>query len=172
MELTSEILKEHSKSQCNKIINWVGDSQKRFDALFSLFINAEYRISQRAAWPLSYCVINYPVLIKKHLSELIKNLEKPDLPDAVKRNTLRLLQYIETPVRHDGKIMQFCFNYIQSAREPVAIKAFALTVLGNLTKKYPEIIPEIKLLIEEQLPHQSAAFKSRAKRFLKDSDGL
>ena len=44
---------------------------------------------------------------------------------------------------------------------------FSLTVLANLSKKYPEIIPEIKVLIEEQLPHQSTGFKSRANKLLK-----
>ena len=63
--------------------------------------------------------------------------------------------------------MEICFKYLESPDEAVAIKAFALTVLGRLAKKYPEIIPEIKLLIEEQLPHQTAAFKSRAKVFMK-----
>ena len=53
-------------------------------------------------------------------------------------------------------------------KEAVAIKAFSLTILGKLAKKYPEIIPEIKLLIDEQITHQSAAFKSRAKKFLKE----
>jgi hypothetical protein len=40
-------------------------------------------------------------------------------------------------------------------------------VLSNLAKQYPEIIPEIKLLVEEQLGRQTAAFKNRAKMFLK-----
>ena len=60
MNLRDEILKEHSKPQCNKIVQWVGDSQKRFDGLFNLFLNDEYRVTQRAAWPLSYCVIAHP----------------------------------------------------------------------------------------------------------------
>lgn len=63
--------------------------------------------------------------------------------------------------------MEICFKYLESPDEAVAIKAFSLTVPGRLAKKYPEIVPEIKLIIEEQLPYQSAAFKSRAKNFLK-----
>jgi hypothetical protein len=63
--------------------------------------------------------------------------------------------------------MEICFRYVESPTEAVAIKAFALTILGKLAKKYPEIIAEIKLLIEDQLPHQSAAFKTRAKKLLK-----
>jgi hypothetical protein len=51
--------------------------------------------------------------------------------------------------------------------EAVAVKAFSLTVLGKLAKIYPDIMPELKLLIEDQLPNQTAAFKVRAKQILK-----
>lgn len=165
--LREEILKEHSKAQCTKIVNWVGDSQQRFDSLFKLFLNDEYRVVQRAAWPVSYSVIAHPQLINKHWAALIKNLSKPDLHPAVKRNSIRLLQDIDIPEKHQGSIMDICFGYIASPTEAVAVKAFSLTVLKNLSKKYPEIIPEIKLIIEEQMPHQTAAFKVRAKDFLK-----
>jgi hypothetical protein len=165
--LRDEILKEHSKAQCNKIVHWVGASQQRFDELVYLFLNDEYRVVQRAAWPVSYCVIAYPQLIKKHWSSIIKNLEQPNLHNAVKRNSMRLLQDIDIPKRYQGQVMDTCFNYISSPTEAVAVKAFSLTVLSRLAKQYPEIIPEIIVLIEDQAPHQTAAFKSRAKAFLK-----
>lgn len=165
--LREEILKEHSKAQCNKIVNWVASSQKRFDELFHLFLHDEYRVVQRAAWPVSYCVITHPEFITSHWGSLIKNLSKPNLHNAVKRNSIRLLAYINIPKKYQGKIMDICFAYLEAPAEAVAIKAFSLKVLDNLAKQYPEIIPEIKLLIEEQLPHQTPAFKVSARAFLK-----
>lgn len=171
MVLREEILKEHSKTQCLKIIEWIGASQDRFDELIHLFLHDEYRIVQRAAWPLSYCIIAYPSLIDKHFGRLIKNLHQP-LPDAVKRNTVRLLQQLQIPEELEGEIMDICFNYIASPEEAAAIKAFALTILQNLSKKYPEILPEIKLIIEERWNFESAAFKSRAKKILNENEEL
>jgi uncharacterized membrane protein YheB (UPF0754 family) len=165
--LREEILKEHSKLQCTNIVNWVGSSQQRFDELFNLFLNDEYRVVQRAAWPVSYTVIAHPEFIKKHWNSLIKNLQKPNLHNAVKRNSIRLLQDIAIPKKYQGQIMDICFKYVESLTEAVAVKAFSLTVLSNLAKQYPEIIPEIKLLIEEQQGRQTAAFKVRAKVFIK-----
>jgi hypothetical protein len=164
--LREEILKEHSKAQCTTIVNWVGASQQRFDELFHLFLNDEYRVVQRAGWPVSYCVIAHPVLIKKNWAALIKNLQKPNLHNAVKRNSIRLLQDIDIPKKYQGPIMDLCFKYIESPTEAIAVKAFSLTVLTNLAKQYPEIIPEIKLIIEELLPNHTAAFKVRARKFL------
>ena len=168
MNLRQTILAEHSKANCNRIVKWVGDSQKRFDELFALFINDEYRVVQRAAWPLNYCVVAHPKLIQKHFTKLIKNLEKPGIHDSVKRNTIRLLQYITIPKRLHGQIMDICFKYVASPDEPVAIKAFSLTTLHNLSKFYPEIKNELKLLIEERWNYETIAFCSRAKKILND----
>ncbi len=168
--LREEILKEHSKTQCNKIIAWISNDQKRFDELLHLFLQDEYRVTQRAGWPLSYCVSTHPEWIKKRMGELIKNLHKPGIHAAVKRNTIRILQEIEIPKKYHGEVMNICFQYLESPIEPVAIKAFSLTVLGKLALTYPDILPEIKLLIEEQLPNQTAAFTSRAKQVLKTFD--
>lgn len=172
MNLREEILREHSKAQCSKIVEWVGNSTERFNELFNLFLNDEYRVTQRAAWPLSYCVERNPNFIQKNFSKLLKNLQKPKLHDSIKRNSVRLLQHVDIPEKYQGEVMNICFEYLESPTEAVAIKAFSLTVLGNLAKQYPEIIPEIKLLIEDQLPNQTAAFKSRAKNFLKEVEKL
>ncbi|MEP7372841.1 MAG: hypothetical protein ABI675_05585 [Chitinophagaceae bacterium] len=167
MKLRDQILKEHSKINCNAIVKWIGNSQARFDELLDLFLNDEYRVVQRAAWPLSNAVILHPQFIQKHFFKLLKNLEKPHLHDAVKRNTVRLLQDIAIPKKLHGRVMNLCFDYINSPDEPVAVKAFSLTILENLSKEYPEIKPELKTIIEDRWNYESAAFHSRAKNILK-----
>lgn len=167
MNLQDTILKKYTKENVSAIVRWVGDSQQRFDELFSLFLNGEYRVTQRASWPLSYCVENNPAFINDRYPQLLSHLKKDGLHDSVKRNSIRLLQFVEIPEAYQGEVMNICFQYLENPAEAVAIKAFSLTVLGNLAKQYPEIIPEVKILIEDQLPRLSAAFKVRANAFLK-----
>lgn len=166
MQLRETILAEHSKAQTDAIVKWVGSSQQRFDELFHLFLTGEYRVVQRAAWPVSYCVIEHPEFIGKHMKQLIAYLHTPNLHPAVKRNTVRLLQHIHIPERSQGAIMDICFDYIASPAEAVAVKAFSLTILQNLAKRYPEIKEEVKIIIEDQWEGASPAFRSRAKKFL------
>jgi hypothetical protein len=163
--LRETILAEHSKEQKDAIVQWIGKSQKRFDELFELFLHDEHRVVQRTAWALSDCVIKQPSFIQKHFAALIKKMKEPKVHNAVKRNALRILQHLEIAEEYHGEIMDLSFQYISSPNEPVAIKAFALTVLQNLAKIYPEIISEVKLIIEERLPHETAAFRSRARQF-------
>jgi hypothetical protein len=167
VKLREEILKEHSKAQCTRIVKWVGKDQKRFNELFDLFLNDEYRVVQRAAWPMGYCVMAHPELIDKNWKKLIAKLKKKGEHDSVKRNGVRLMQDIEIPEKYHGEIMNICFGFLESPTEPLAIKCFSMSVLGNIAVKYPDIKPELRLIIEDQLPHQTAGFKSRAKRVLK-----
>lgn len=166
MKLREQILKEHSKANCNAIVQWIGNSQQRFDQLFDLFLKDEYRVVQRAAWPLSYAVIAHPEFIKKHFSKLLENLGKPRIHNSVKRNTVRLMQDIQIPEKFHGQVMNICFGYISSPTEFAAVKAFALTVLENLSKKYPEIRSELKTIIEDRWDYESAAFRVRGKKIL------
>lgn len=134
---------------------------------FILFLKDEYRVMQRAAWPLSYAVMAHPGFIKKHFSKLLKNLDKPDIHNSVKRNTIRLLQDIQIPEKFQGQVMNICFGYISSPTEAVAVKGFALTILDGLSKKYPEIRSELKTIIEDRWDYESAAFRVRGKKILK-----
>src|SRR5687768_16824430 len=118
MDLKKEILKEHTKKQTTKIVDYVGDNHVRFKELIQVFLAGPYRVTQRAAWPLSYCVENHPALIQPYLRTLLDHLKKPGLHDAVKRNTIRLLQFINIPKRLHGKTADICFAYLQNKKEP------------------------------------------------------
>lgn len=166
MNLREAILAEHSKTQTGKIVAWIGHSPKRFDQLMQLFLFDEDLVRQRAGWPLSYCVEKHPQLIHKHFGKLVKNLQKKDLHDAVKRNTLRMLQEIEIPKRYHGPLMNTCFTYIESPAEAVAIKGFSLAVVEKLLPFYPDIKNELKLIIRERWDHETPAFHSRARKIL------
>ena len=64
--------------------------------------------------------------------------------------------------------MDICFNYIAAPGEAVAIKAFSLTILQNLSKQYPDIKQELKTIIEDRWDSESAAFRSRAKKIMRE----
>lgn len=168
IDLEQLLRQEHSKKQTDRIVRYVGDDKRRFAALIRLFFKGEYRITQRAAWPLSYCVRAHPELIGPYFKPMLDNLGRKDIHVAVIRNTVRLLQDVSIPKKYHGRVMNTCFDFLQSAETPVAVKAFSLTILANLTRAYPDIRGELRLIIEEQWEHATPAIRSRAKRILKD----
>ena len=169
MDLLKLLKYEHSKKQTDRIVAYIGQDKDRFARLIKLFFSGEYRITQRAAWPLSYCVRRYPELIKPYFKQLLDNLDREDIHVAVIRNTVRLLQDVTIPAKFQGRVMNTCFEFIQAPETPIAVKAFALTVLSNLSADYPEIKGELKLIIEDQWEQATPAFRSRAKAILRRS---
>jgi hypothetical protein len=116
---------------------------------------------------LSYCVRRHPELIRPYFKPLLDHLAKGGLHVAVIRNALRLLQDVAIPEKYHGRVMSACFDFIQSPDTAIAVKAFSLTVLEHLAKDYPDILPELKLIIEEQWDQSTPAFRSRARKILK-----
>jgi hypothetical protein len=166
MDIKKELLKGHSKALTDKIVSFIGADQARFNTLIAIFLEGPYRVTQRAAWPLSYCVRNHPFLISRHYGSVLKILTKPGIHDAVKRNIMRLLQFVEIPTRYQGQVIEHCFH-LMDPKEPVAVRVFAMTVLANLATQYPDLKKELKLLIEDQLPFGSSAYLSRSKKILR-----
>jgi hypothetical protein len=166
MDIVKTLLAEHSRSQSEKIAGYIGKDPERFDVLMLAFFKGEYRLAQRAAWPMSICAENHPELIRPYLKKLVSKLSEPGIHDALVRNTLRLLQFIEIPPALQGKLMDTCFQFIQSPQAPGAIKAFSISILARLGEQYPDIIPELKLILQAQWPHEGPAFRSRARKIL------
>ena len=166
MILREEILKEHSKTHALTIANYACESKESFKELMQCFLDDEYRLAQRAAWSVSWAAKEKPDMIYPHIKDLVSVLQKKNVHDAVIRNSVRVLQEIEIPEKYHGEVMNACFEFLEKPSTPVAIKAFSLTTLFNLSKDYPEIKPELKLIINDRLDYETAAFKSRAKKIL------
>lgn len=166
MNLREEILKEHSKSHALKIAAYACSSKGNFKELMKCFLDGEYRLAQRAAWSVSWAARKKPEMVFPHIKDIVSVLHKKNVHNAVIRNAVRVLQEIDIPEQYHGEVMDACFQFIEKPSTAVAIKAFSLTTLSNLSEHYPEIKPELKLIIEDGWEHETPAFRARARKIL------
>lgn len=166
MKKLESLLQVNSKENCNRVVNYVGKSTVRFKELMDLMLKGEYRVSQLAAWPMSYAVENHPELLAPYYKKIIPLLDDTSYHPAVLRSIIRALQYVNIPEDYQGLIMDRCFTFIADPQEKAAVKAFALTVLDNLSKTYPEIRQELQLVIKQRWDTETPAFRARAKIIL------
>lgn len=171
MNIVQEVLREHSKAMCDRVVSYVGKSPGRFDELVNAFLKGPYRVTQRAAWPLSYCVEHHPELIKPYLRKIINNLKNHGIHDSVKRNTIRMLQFIRIPAALQGAAATNCFEYLNNPKEPVAVRVFSMSVLAAIAGEQPKLRKELRIIIEDQMPYGSPGFISRARAILKELKG-
>jgi hypothetical protein len=166
MDLREELLRVHSKAQAMRIAEYVGDDPERFAELMKFLLGPVYRLSQRAAWPISYCVERHPELIKPYFGKLAAQLERDDAHVAVRRNVARLLQFVEIPSRYKGRIYDACYNLLADPAETVAVRVFSMTVAANIARDQPGLLAELRLAATEHPQVSTAGFRSRARRVL------
>lgn len=167
MNIYKTLLEEHSKTQTIRIVNYIGGDKTRLEELMDCFFSYDLKISQRAAWCLSYAGIAFPENVKPYLGNMIELLNK-DVHSAVKRNILRMLEFIPIPKKHNAKLINYCFKILNSRNEPISVKVFSMSVLAKISKQVPEIKNELQLIIENQFPFSGKGFKSRANKILKE----
>lgn len=162
-----EILsRPQSKDNAKLIVEAIKQKPSKLKELMELFFDKEMRVCQRAAWPLGMIGSKNPELLIPYLPQLIENLKKPH-HDAVIRNTFRIWEEMDIPEDYEGQVYDICFEKFTDVKQAIAIRVFAMTVCANIALKYPELIDEIKPVIEEYYPHGSAGFQSRSKKILK-----
>ncbi len=166
MNFREKLEQGHSKTTTTEIVNAICKSSKKMDELMKCFIEGPVQITQRAAWPMSFVAQKHPELLLKYYDLLIDLLNQPNKHDAINRNILRAFQFVEIPEKHQGKVLDVSFKLLNSSDEPIAVKAFSMTVIYNLSKKYPDIIPELRASLESLMPNASSGVKSRGKKIL------
>lgn len=166
MDIHQALLSEHSKRQTTAIVDYIGDDPDRFAELMRLFFAGDYRLTQRAAWPMNYCAVNHPQLIQPYLPKLLELLQCDNQHDAIKRNLARLLQYVDIPKKLHAQVYSLCVELVDNPQEPIATRVFAMTAAARIAKKHPDLWSELQLIVASHLPHATAAFRSRAKTIL------
>lgn len=166
MDMRETLLAEHSLAQTMKIVRYINGDPVRFAELMDHFLGDTYRLSQRAAWAVSYCAEYHNELVKPYFGRLVEQLERDDTNVAVRRNVARLLQFADIPLRFRGRVFDACYNLADDAEQPVAVRVFALTVAAKIAKNEPELLDELRLVVEKHSPHTTTAFRTRAKNVL------
>lgn len=167
MNLKESLPEYHSQTETKRILHWIDGSPQHFAELMDVFFSGNTRKNQYAAGIMIHCIDRWPYLLIPYIEKLILNLQNEGLHDAIKRNTVRVLQDVDIPENLHGVLAEICFNYLKNPAEAVAIKVFSMTIIDNLTQFYPELKEELHFILEEQFPFQSAGFRSRAGKILK-----
>lgn len=168
MTIRDELLKQqiHFKKDALAIAGFAVSSDENFRELIDCLLSKDIRVAQRAAWSVNWAAQKNPEMIQPYIGILVDQLKKTDVHNAVIRNSLRILENLTIPEQFQGEVMDACFMFLQKRDTAIAIKAFALTVVFNLSKIHPEIINELRFIIQKNMPYETAAYQSRGKKIL------
>ena len=140
--------------------------------LVTCALDADQLLSSRAMWVLGHCSDSDYEAIKPYHDRLISNLSTSGLHNGVIRNTLRLYQKHPVPEKHHSFLLDTCYGYIQDPSEAIAVRAFAITVVFSISKPYPELLDELRLVLLHLSDEESPGIRSRVKNTIKAVDKL
>ena len=166
MDFVEQLQKEHSRANTDLIAKSIGNNPKAFKIIVDIIYTENAPLPQRASWLLAIVNNKHPELLIPYVSRFSKTVTGFTI-DGIKRNMLSILEKHNIPKKEQGKLVDTCFNYLLSNEETVAVKVYAMQIIANISEEYPELKSELKAVINDQLPKNTAAFYSRAKKILK-----
>jgi hypothetical protein len=164
--LESLLLVESSRRNTDMVADIVLKKPELFGELVSILLKNEHPVSWKAAWVADVVSEKRPDLLEPYLDELIASLESID-DDGVKREVLRMLCRSSFNEDQKGPLISMCFDWLISAREPVAVKRFSMEILYEMSKQEPGIKQELADSIEMRMFEESPGFQSYGKKLLK-----
>jgi 8-oxo-dGTP diphosphatase len=168
----SEMLERMMRS---READWLATSTAENPAIFRKLIeysfSSDKKLAFHASWILSKACEKDPVLISPSiLHKIIASLKSLD-NESVSRSFLKIITLTnlkEIDSKDQGILADFCFSSMNSGFSSIAVKAYSMEIIYNLTSVYPELAAELEISIRSIMEEESSAgITSRGRMILK-----
>lgn len=144
---------------------FIAENPDALDLFFEKSMENEGKESWRASRIIDIFCEGREGFIKPYIDQIIISLEF--LNESSQRSYLRLFSRLKADDFDEDKggiLLDFCFRAMTNTRTAIAIKAISMSIIYMFGKKEPDLINELKLIVEEMADHMSPAFKGRARQ--------
>lgn len=148
------------------LINEVAGNTEYYQNLMEVALYDGNQKSWRAAYLVDKINDDYPKLLLPFLQKMMDQvlIEKST---SKKRHFLKLISLNDLNKNQQGLILDFCIETLRSSKEPAAVRVHAMQILHNIALKEIELIPEILLIIENEMEyHSTAGIISRGRKLI------
>lgn len=171
---------DHSRQKRAEMSALIFDTPELLESLLNIAFAVDNPISKRACWVLEFTAKEKLFYIFPYLDGFTQNLKKLHFDSSV-RPMAKICEYLikayfsKTPNGsqkaltdiHLEKMIAACFDWL-IGKHKVASKAYSMTCLLLLGKKFDWIHPELKMVLEQNYAAGSAAYKARARMTLSE----
>lgn len=144
------------------------EDQKIINLLLKYSLEGNSTLSFRASYSLIKIEEGTPGFLKPYYAKLISAM--PGLKhEGVTRSFLKILtltNIAELDSEYHGILTDCCFNWLNDSKSSIAIKAYSMELLYNLTLIYPELAFELSASIARNIEEGSAGIKARGRQIL------
>ena len=165
MDLDEIFSTERSIEQAEAAARLISKNPLLIHELLNYLASGNKEQNQKAAFSFHKITDLDKSLLIPYQKQILPLLKAP-VHISVKRCILRLFSIIEINDEIAGQVINDCFDLLTSYDQPPAIKVFAMTTIAAIAQKHPDLMQELRTILEEQMPYASAGFRNRAGKIL------
>ena len=123
----------------------------------------------RAAWVLADLVKNDKQICKKVQllsSKIIYSFKYFNSSGQI-REFLKIIQLLKIEEEDMGLLIDMCFNWLLNRKVDQSFRIYSMQIIYDYSKKEPDLLPELKAIIEQEIEYAKPGFRSRANKILK-----
>lgn len=159
------LLAEQSRANTDLLVDIIRQNPAVFPEFWEIFMKNSEPVSRRAAWVIDCFTETMPNILNSRIEELCINLPVFKT-DGLKRHSMRMLSRSPLPEANLGILIDVSFRWLESRTESVAVKMYCILLLERISALYPEIIPELRDLIEFQMNEATPGLINISKKVL------
>lgn len=142
-------IKYFSLKKVQKFLKENDKNPKVASELTKLILSNDPQTSMRASWTLQHLCFKKPELIYPQIPKLIRFLQMENQHTGAMRNVIRVFMELDLPEKYCGPIFDLCLQFSKNTTLPHAVRVFSIYTLANICLKYPELKPELDLILSE-----------------------
>jgi hypothetical protein len=147
-------------------VRMIANKEVSIDDVVNLALSNEQPHARFACWILTHyldeCDKN---ALNEYVDRAIDFLPYPK-HTGQKREILRWLTICKIKTEKLGQLLDFCLEVLPDNSLPIAVKIHAMTIIDNIAKKEPEIIPEFAAIITDMLPYTTVGGDNKINKLL------
>lgn len=155
------------KANIDAIVKSVIYNPEDFESIYQLMNDEEIKVSWRATWACEKIAEIRPSLFIGKEQELINKLITSN-HDGTKRILLSIIYDLPVPDPLPVHLLDYCFSHMLAPEESIGVQAICIKLAYKLCKKEPELLPELKMYLENaDMEYYSKGVRASARNILK-----
>jgi len=157
------------------VAHWVIAHSETFPDLLKICFDEESKISHKAAWILEFVCTEKIEMLLPHLDLFFNHIPKAQKDQSVRpfsKICLMLAKHVykkkddlvinSLNQQHKEAMIACCFDWLITEQK-VACQAYGMDALFLLGTEIEWVHPELKIILEQNIPHRTAAYKARGR---------
>ena len=152
----------------DKLVDEVFLCPADFPIVYRLIYDADEKVAWRAAWACQKISEKHPEWFSGQQFNELANLSISTRQGGLQRGCLSVLNNLPFPDPIPVDLINACFDWMISAKSPIAVQALSMKLLARICKAEPDFTPELIAYLENvDYESYSPGFISTRKNILK-----